>query len=55
MNKNELIHLKVKPREVGVSIELDEKEIHHVENYKIESAPLPGTAKVTIEMLVQYP
>ena len=55
MNKQDLIHLKIEPKEEGYSIELDKKKLHHVENYKIEQAPLPGTAKVIIEMLVQYP
>ena len=55
MQKKDLIHLQIKPEQQGYSVRLDEKELHHVEKYKIEQAALPGTAKLTIEMLVQYP
>lgn len=55
MKKEELIKLKVVTEENGYSIFMDEKKMHHVENYKIEKATLPGTAKLTLEMLVQYP
>ena len=55
MNKNDLIHLGVVPENDGYSIFLDEKKLHHVENYKIESASLSGIAKLTLEMLVKYP
>lgn len=55
MKKEDLIHLKVVPEQDGYSIQLDEKELHYVETYKIEQADLSGTAKLTIEMLVRYP
>lgn len=55
MNSEDLINLKVEPEEVGCSIKLDDKKLHHVESYKINPAPLPGAAKLTIEMLVKYP
>lgn len=55
MRKDELIHLKVVPEEIGFSIYLDDKNIHHVECYTIEQSDLPGTAKLKLEMLVQYP
>lgn len=53
--KDELLHLRVVPEKVGFSIYLDEKRIHHVENYAIENSNFPGTAKLKVEMLVQYP
>ncbi len=53
--KNELVHLRIVPEKIGFSMYLDEKYIHHIENYGIEQSDLPGTAKLKIEMLVQYP
>ncbi|MBO5199554.1 MAG: hypothetical protein J6B85_13740 [Lachnospiraceae bacterium] len=55
MNKEELIQLKVISEERARSIFLDDKKLNHVENYKIEQASLPGTAKLTLEILVKYP
>lgn len=55
MSREDLIALRIIPEEVGYSIFLDDKKIHHVEDYKIEQAQLPGTAKLKIEMLVKYP
>lgn len=53
--KNELVHLRVVPEKVGFSMYLDDKYIHHIEKYDIEQSDFPGTAKLKIEMLVQYP
>lgn len=39
----------------GYEIWLDEKRIHHVEGYKIESSTSGRTAELSIKMLVQYP
>ena len=55
LKKEDLINLKIEPEENGLSIQLDDKKMHHVEKYKIEQATLPGTARLTIEMLVKYP
>lgn len=55
MKKDDLLHLKIEEEEIGYSIKLDDKELHHVENYKIESSTLSGTVKLSIEVLVKYP
>ena len=52
MQKNELVHLRVVPEKIGFAMYLDEKYIHHIENYNIEQSNLPGTAKFKIKMLV---
>jgi hypothetical protein len=54
--KDRLIHLKVEENEDGeTELKLDETELHHVENYKIESSEIRGTAKLSLEILVKYP
>lgn len=55
MDKGNLLKLNIMSKERGYSIFLDEKEIHHVENYKIESTSLTGCSKLTLEVLVAYP
>ena len=50
--------MKLKVKETasgGFEIWLDEKKLHHVESYKIESS-LPGkTVELSIKLLVKYP
>lgn len=48
--------LKVKETDSGgYEIWLDEKKLHHVEQYKIESSPSKKTAELSIKLLVKYP
>ena len=55
MDKNDLIELSIETKDAGCSIWLDDKELHHVKNYKIENGSIPGTAIVEIKLLVKYP
>lgn len=55
MGRENLIELKLVPGKEGYSIFLDDKELNHVENYKIEQAATSGSAKLTLELLVKYP
>lgn len=55
MNKGDLIQLTIIPDGIGTSIALDGKKIHHVEDYKLENAALPGTATLTLKLLVAFP
>ena len=55
MDTNNLIQLRIKPIGHGVKVMLDEKEIHHVENYSIVQGETPGTARLTLTMLVGFP
>ena len=55
MNKKDLMKLKIVPEEIGYSLWLDDKKIHHVEDYRIEKSSLPGTATVMLKILVRYP
>ena len=52
---DDLIHLTIKEDGSGWDIYLDDKKLHHVESYCIESSTLPGTAELSIKMLVKYP
>ncbi len=52
---DDLIHLTMKENESGWDIYLDDKKLHHVENYRIESSALPGAAELSIKMLVKHP
>lgn len=50
--------MKLKVKETasgGYEIWLDEKKLHHVESYKIESSPSGKTAELSIKLLVKYP
>lgn len=49
--------LSVEENDGGYKIKLDDKELRYVENYNIDvnSRLEPGKAKLTLEMLVQYP
>ena len=39
----------------GYEIWLDDKKLHHVESYKIESSPYGNKAELSIKLLVEYP
>lgn len=39
----------------GYGIWLDEKKLHHVKSYKIESSPSGKTAELSLKILVKYP
>ncbi len=52
---DDLIHLSIKEDGSGWAIYLDDKKLHHVEDYRIESSALPGAAELSIKMLVKYP
>lgn len=48
--------LKIEPtKSGGYEIWLDDKKLHHVESYKIESSPYGKTAELSIKMSVRYP
>lgn len=50
------MRLRVEPKENGgYQIFLDNTEIHHVKEYKIESSELKGKAELSIKLLVDYP
>ena len=55
MGADDLIHLSIREDGSGWAIYLDDKKLHHVENYCIESSTLPGTAELSIKLLVKYP
>lgn len=55
MGADDLIHLSIREEGSGWNLYLDDKQIHHVENYRIESSTLPGTAELSIKLLVKYP
>lgn len=48
--------LSIQPTQSGgYEILLDDKKLHHVESYKIESSPYGKSAELSIKMLVEYP
>lgn len=49
------MQLQIKPVEGGYALWLDDKRLHHVENYKIESSPFGTRAELSLKLLVQYP
>lgn len=55
MGAEDLMRLTIKEDESGWAIYLDNKKLHHVENFRIESATLPGAAELSIKVLVKYP
>lgn len=55
VKKEELIKLSIIPEEKGYSIYLDDKKVHHVEDYDIKQAAIPGSALLTLKMLVKFP
>lgn len=55
MGTDELVHLAIKEDENGWAVYLDDKKLHHVEDYRIENAALPGAAELSIKMLVKFP
>lgn len=54
-NGKEPMEFRMKCVGDGYEIWLDDKRIHHIENYKIESSPYKNKAELSIKMLVQYP
>lgn len=55
MEADDLMHLTIKKDGNGWAICLDDKKLHHVEGYCLENSSLPGAAKLSIEMFVNYP
>lgn len=53
--KAELIHLHTKESPEGPEVYLDDKKLHHIENIKIKSSVVSGTAELLIKMKVKYP
>lgn len=53
--KTDLLYLRIVEEEVGYSLYLDDKKLHHIEKYNIESSTVPGTAELSMKMLVKYP
>ncbi|MFR8171156.1 MAG: hypothetical protein ACLU9Q_10095 [Marvinbryantia sp.] len=48
--------LRIEPTQSGgYEIWLDDKKLHHVESYKIESSPYGNKAELSIKLLVEYP
>lgn len=45
----------IKTDEGTYKIYLDEKPLHHVEGYKIESSAIKGKAELSLRMLVEFP
>ncbi|MEE0740765.1 MAG: hypothetical protein U0M21_00525 [Emergencia sp.] len=52
--KDNLIQLRVVPDGNGYRLFLDDKELHHVENYEFKSGNTPGTIELTVKLLAQY-
>ncbi len=56
MKKEDLIQLSVEQKEDGYILKLDDKELHHVIDYKIEECCSPthmqGIAKLSLEIMV---
>ena len=57
MNGKNPMKLSVQKNDGEYKIKLDDQELRYVENYNIDvnSRLEPGKAKLTLEMLVQYP
>ena len=55
MTADDLMKLVIRDGEHGTTLWLDNKELHHVGDYKIESSTLPGAAKLSIDVLVKFP
>lgn len=57
MNGKNPMKLSVEKNDGGYKIKLDDQELRYIENYNIDvnSSLEPGEAKLTLEMLVQYP
>ena len=54
-SSDDYIHFVVGKQNGNLILKLDEKVLDSVERYRIESSALPGTAKLSLEMIVQYP
>jgi len=54
MTADDLMKLVIRDGEHGTTLWLDNKELHHVGDYKIESSTLPGAAKLSIDVHVKF-
>lgn len=51
-----LHQVTIKEKTDGFELSIDEKRIHHVEEYTItKSSTIPGAAELYIKVLVKYP
>lgn len=55
VDETEPMELQMKFEEDGYWIWLDNKRLHHVESYKIESVPFEPYVELSIKLLVRYP
>ena len=49
----ELLHLHTEETSEGTDVYLDDKLLHHIEEIKIESGVVTGTAELSIKMKVK--
>lgn len=54
MDLNNLQKLSIEKRGTGTTLTLEEIELQHVKDYKIESSS-SGMAELTVKLLVRYP
>lgn len=47
--------LRIEATEGGYDLWLDDKRLHHIKDYKIESIPSGPYAELSLKLLVQYP
>ena len=55
MGVNDLMHLTMRKDGNGWALYLDDKKLHYVESYNIESSALPGAAELSLKITVKYP
>lgn len=55
INEKGPMKLRVESKKDGYEMWLDDKRIHHIESYKIESSPYRGKAELSLKLLVRYP
>lgn len=51
--QEELLYLHTKETSEGTDVYLDDKLLHHIEDIKIESGVVTGTAELSIKMKVK--
>ncbi len=54
MDLNSLQKLSIDKKGAGTTLTLEEMELEHVKDYKIESSS-SGTVEFTVKLLVRYP
>lgn len=54
MDLNSLQRLSIEKKGTGTTLALEEMELEHVKDYKIESSS-SGTVELTVKLLVRYP